>query len=75
MVWERARATGLGAPTGVAPVGGAQRAAMAMRERGIQSLGSGARALRKYACDATAIRGTVHVCTDLLVKGARDDSL
>eukprot|EP00965_Chrysotila_dentata_P033351 1110322-Pleurochrysis_carterae.AAC.1 len=33
-----------------------------MRKRGIQSLGSGARALRKYACDAAAIYwGTVHL--------------
>eukprot|EP00965_Chrysotila_dentata_P253385 6211207-Pleurochrysis_carterae.AAC.2 len=62
MVWERARARGLGAPTGVAPVEqGAQRAAAAMRERGIQSLGDGARALRKYACDATETWETMHV--------------
>eukprot|EP00965_Chrysotila_dentata_P261043 6214118-Pleurochrysis_carterae.AAC.5 len=61
MVWERARARGLGAPTGVAPYDGAQRAAAAMRERGFQSLGSGARALRKYVCDATAAWETEHV--------------
>eukprot|EP00965_Chrysotila_dentata_P093340 3083942-Pleurochrysis_carterae.AAC.1 len=60
MVWERARARGLGAPTGMAPVTVAQRAAAVMRERGLQSLESGARALRKGACDATAIWETVH---------------
>eukprot|EP00965_Chrysotila_dentata_P259958 6213740-Pleurochrysis_carterae.AAC.2 len=61
MVWERARARGLGAPTEVGLVEGAQRAAAAMCEQGFQSLGSGARALRKYACDATAIWATMHV--------------
>eukprot|EP00965_Chrysotila_dentata_P025035 830362-Pleurochrysis_carterae.AAC.1 len=34
------------------------------RERLSKSLGSGARALRKYACDATAKRQTVHVVVD-----------
>eukprot|EP00965_Chrysotila_dentata_P059790 1983533-Pleurochrysis_carterae.AAC.1 len=52
---------GLGAPTGVAPIEGAQRAATAMRERVFQSLESTARALRKYACDATAMWETVLV--------------
>eukprot|EP00965_Chrysotila_dentata_P071424 2360500-Pleurochrysis_carterae.AAC.1 len=61
MVWERARARGLGAPTWVVLVGVAQRAATAMREREIQSVGSGAQALRKYACAATAIWKRVHV--------------
>eukprot|EP00965_Chrysotila_dentata_P108038 3568309-Pleurochrysis_carterae.AAC.2 len=36
------------------------------REQGSESLGSGARAraLRKYACDATAKRQTVHLSVD-----------
>eukprot|EP00965_Chrysotila_dentata_P134297 4440864-Pleurochrysis_carterae.AAC.1 len=44
------------------------------RERSSESLGSGARALRKYACDAMAKRKTVHVRLQL-IKSARDDSL
>eukprot|EP00965_Chrysotila_dentata_P219287 6191042-Pleurochrysis_carterae.AAC.1 len=43
----------------------AKRAAAAMRERGFQSLVSGARTLRKYACDADAIRETVHMSVKL----------
>eukprot|EP00965_Chrysotila_dentata_P003657 120116-Pleurochrysis_carterae.AAC.1 len=74
-VRERAQARGLSAPTGRLWEGGAQRVAAAMRERGFQNLGCGARALSKYACDATAIWETVHVSTDLHMKGARDDSL
>eukprot|EP00965_Chrysotila_dentata_P166548 5498773-Pleurochrysis_carterae.AAC.1 len=50
-----AQAQGLGAPTGAAPVRGVERAVATMRERVYQRLGSGARALRKYACDANAI--------------------
>eukprot|EP00965_Chrysotila_dentata_P117224 3873982-Pleurochrysis_carterae.AAC.1 len=34
------------------------------REGVSNNLGSGARALRKYACDATAQRQTVHVSVD-----------
>eukprot|EP00965_Chrysotila_dentata_P061086 2023948-Pleurochrysis_carterae.AAC.1 len=45
------------------------------RERHSESLGSGVRALRKYACDAIAKRQTVHVISRLQMKGARDDSL
>eukprot|EP00965_Chrysotila_dentata_P164757 5440345-Pleurochrysis_carterae.AAC.4 len=65
------RRSGSGAGTGAgrtyeaAPVRGAQRAAAAMRKRGFQSLGSGARALRKYACDANALWETVHMCVKL----------
>eukprot|EP00965_Chrysotila_dentata_P249910 6209142-Pleurochrysis_carterae.AAC.1 len=55
-----AQARGLGPPTGAASVRVAQRTAAAMRERGFQNLGSGARALRKYACNANAIWETVH---------------
>eukprot|EP00965_Chrysotila_dentata_P211262 6186374-Pleurochrysis_carterae.AAC.2 len=55
MVWEQALTRGLGAPTGVASVRGAINVAT-----GTPELGSGARALRKYACDATAIRETMH---------------
>eukprot|EP00965_Chrysotila_dentata_P055689 1847230-Pleurochrysis_carterae.AAC.1 len=43
--------------------------------RGLQNSESGARALRKNACGANAIWKTVHVSTDLQMKGARDDSL
>eukprot|EP00965_Chrysotila_dentata_P247861 6208007-Pleurochrysis_carterae.AAC.1 len=45
-VGERAQAWGLSAPTGRLWVGGAQQATAVMCERGFQSLGSGARALR-----------------------------
>eukprot|EP00965_Chrysotila_dentata_P076200 2516991-Pleurochrysis_carterae.AAC.1 len=45
------------------------------RERVSKSFGSGARALRKYACDTIAKQQTVHVSVRLLMKGARDDSL
>eukprot|EP00965_Chrysotila_dentata_P123935 4096576-Pleurochrysis_carterae.AAC.3 len=58
-VGERAQARGLSVPAGLAPpVKGAQRAVTAMRERGFQSLESGARALRKYACDENALLET-----------------
>eukprot|EP00965_Chrysotila_dentata_P263004 6214733-Pleurochrysis_carterae.AAC.1 len=59
-VGEREQARGLSAPTGVALVKGAQRAATAKREGGFQNLGSGARALRKYACDTNTIREIMH---------------
>eukprot|EP00965_Chrysotila_dentata_P249353 6208860-Pleurochrysis_carterae.AAC.5 len=42
-----AQVRGLGAPTGAAPESVAKRTATDMRKRGFQSLGSGARALRK----------------------------
>eukprot|EP00965_Chrysotila_dentata_P237801 6202136-Pleurochrysis_carterae.AAC.1 len=65
-VRERVQARGLSAPTVVAPVKRAQRAAMAVRERVFQSLGSGARALRKYACGATAnISETMHASDEM----------
>eukprot|EP00965_Chrysotila_dentata_P047970 1591146-Pleurochrysis_carterae.AAC.3 len=51
-----AQARGLSASTRAVPIRGAQRAARAMRKRGFQSLVSEARALREYACDATANR-------------------
>eukprot|EP00965_Chrysotila_dentata_P099589 3292211-Pleurochrysis_carterae.AAC.2 len=44
-------------------------------ERVSKSFRSGARALRKYACNAIAKQHTVHVSVRLLMKGARDDSL
>eukprot|EP00965_Chrysotila_dentata_P186516 6158232-Pleurochrysis_carterae.AAC.2 len=44
---------------------GVQRAAAAMRERELKSLGSGAQALRKYACDAIAIWTTVYMIVKL----------
>eukprot|EP00965_Chrysotila_dentata_P186439 6156255-Pleurochrysis_carterae.AAC.1 len=45
------------------------------RERVSKSLRSGARALRKYACDASPIWETVHVSVRSQMKGARDYSL
>eukprot|EP00965_Chrysotila_dentata_P192998 6175487-Pleurochrysis_carterae.AAC.1 len=74
-VREQAQAQRLSAPTGRLWEEGAQRAAAAMRERGFQSLRNGARALRKYACDASPIWVTVHVGVRLQMKGARDDTL
>eukprot|EP00965_Chrysotila_dentata_P234314 6200095-Pleurochrysis_carterae.AAC.5 len=66
MVWERARARGLGAPSGRLWERGAQQAAAAMRERGAQSLVSGARALSKYyACDTTAVWEIVHASDEI----------
>eukprot|EP00965_Chrysotila_dentata_P060175 1995411-Pleurochrysis_carterae.AAC.3 len=60
-VRKQAQARGLGAPTGVATVNNTQRAATAsMREKGFQSLESGARALRKQAYGTTAKRETMH---------------
>eukprot|EP00965_Chrysotila_dentata_P193840 6175996-Pleurochrysis_carterae.AAC.4 len=56
---------GAGRTYGSAPVRGARRAAAAMRERGFQSSESGARALRKYACEANASWETVHVSVEL----------
>eukprot|EP00965_Chrysotila_dentata_P248140 6208174-Pleurochrysis_carterae.AAC.1 len=45
------------------------------RERVFKNLRSGARALRKYACDATARRQSVHVTEcPLQMKGAREES-
>eukprot|EP00965_Chrysotila_dentata_P039756 1321047-Pleurochrysis_carterae.AAC.1 len=38
----------------------ARRGSSGHHERVLQSLGSGARALRKYACDAMPKRGTMH---------------
>eukprot|EP00965_Chrysotila_dentata_P227406 6195997-Pleurochrysis_carterae.AAC.1 len=66
-----AQARALGAPTGPAPVKGAQRAAVAMRERGFQSMGSGARALRKYACEQICNLGNF-ACEQR--NGTRDDT-
>eukprot|EP00965_Chrysotila_dentata_P233866 6199844-Pleurochrysis_carterae.AAC.7 len=68
-VREEAQARGPGAPTGVGGSGqGAQRAATAMRERGFQNLKSGARALRKYACDANEIWETMHASDEMGVR-------
>eukprot|EP00965_Chrysotila_dentata_P107077 3538223-Pleurochrysis_carterae.AAC.2 len=64
-VRERAQAQGLSAPTGRAPIGSAQRAATAMRDRAFQSLGSGARALRKYACNSRGNWETVHTSDEM----------
>eukprot|EP00965_Chrysotila_dentata_P177735 5870871-Pleurochrysis_carterae.AAC.1 len=47
--------SGAGRANEVAPGPGCSPAAAAMRKRGIQNLGSGARRLREYACDANAI--------------------
>eukprot|EP00965_Chrysotila_dentata_P247226 6207633-Pleurochrysis_carterae.AAC.1 len=44
---------------------GCSRAAVAMRKLIIQSLGSGTRALREYACRASTIWKTVHVSIKL----------
>eukprot|EP00965_Chrysotila_dentata_P113721 3759666-Pleurochrysis_carterae.AAC.1 len=52
--------SGSGAGAGAGRTYGSSRAAAALRERRIQSLESGARALLKYACDANAIWETVH---------------
>eukprot|EP00965_Chrysotila_dentata_P153215 5063793-Pleurochrysis_carterae.AAC.2 len=56
---------GAGRTYGAAPVRGSQRAAAAMRKRGFQSLGNGARALRKCAFDANANLETVHTSVKL----------
>eukprot|EP00965_Chrysotila_dentata_P239477 6203129-Pleurochrysis_carterae.AAC.1 len=74
---------GLGASAGAeagarlrgGPGRGAQWAAAAIASTSSFSLGSGARALRKYACETSRIWETVHVSVGLQMKGARDDSL
>eukprot|EP00965_Chrysotila_dentata_P162970 5381990-Pleurochrysis_carterae.AAC.1 len=57
--------------------GGSKNWALIMQgwpsQAGSKSLGCGARALRKHACDAIAKRQTVHVRVRLQMKGARDD--
>eukprot|EP00965_Chrysotila_dentata_P260743 6214020-Pleurochrysis_carterae.AAC.1 len=45
------------------------------REQGSNSLGSGAQALREYACDASPKRQTVHVIVRLQMKDARYNRL
>eukprot|EP00965_Chrysotila_dentata_P035607 1185024-Pleurochrysis_carterae.AAC.1 len=65
-VREQAQARrGLGAPTGAALGWDAVRQCRPCVLRGIQILGSRARALRKYACDANAIWETVHAGVNL----------
>eukprot|EP00965_Chrysotila_dentata_P229522 6197236-Pleurochrysis_carterae.AAC.3 len=54
-VREWAQARGLGAPPWAALGWVRGKAGSAMRATGIQNLGSEARALREYACDANAI--------------------
>eukprot|EP00965_Chrysotila_dentata_P085485 2819542-Pleurochrysis_carterae.AAC.1 len=66
-----AQARGLGRAWAVAQGMGAERSGAAIASRAFKSLGSGARELRKYACDAIAIRQTVHVSVRLQMKGAR----
>eukprot|EP00965_Chrysotila_dentata_P258455 6213222-Pleurochrysis_carterae.AAC.7 len=74
---------GLGASAGAgagARLGGGSRRGRSLgkgghRERVSKSLGCGARALRKYACDTSLKRQTVHMSVELQMKGVRDDSL
>eukprot|EP00965_Chrysotila_dentata_P183885 6071644-Pleurochrysis_carterae.AAC.2 len=56
--------------------GGRSQVGGGHRERSFQdkSLGSEARALRKYACDAMQKWETLHVSAKLQMKAARDDS-
>eukprot|EP00965_Chrysotila_dentata_P177530 5864514-Pleurochrysis_carterae.AAC.1 len=65
-----AQARGQGRAWAVAQGRGAQRSGATIASRVSKSLGSGARALRKCACDAMAKRQTVHVSVKLQVKGA-----
>eukprot|EP00965_Chrysotila_dentata_P257056 6212757-Pleurochrysis_carterae.AAC.3 len=72
---ERARARGLGRACAVAQGGWLNVTQQPSRARGSTSLGSGALALREYACDAMQKWETVHVSAELQIKGARDDSV
>eukprot|EP00965_Chrysotila_dentata_P192503 6175211-Pleurochrysis_carterae.AAC.2 len=72
-VRERARGAGAKRTYGAALGRGHSAGSGGHRERVFKSLRSGARALRKYACDANAIWETVHVSVRLQMKGARDD--
>eukprot|EP00965_Chrysotila_dentata_P044381 1475188-Pleurochrysis_carterae.AAC.1 len=53
----------------------AQRSAAVIVSKSSNSSGSGARALREYACDAMQKRGSMHVTVKLQMKGAREDNL
>eukprot|EP00965_Chrysotila_dentata_P220150 6191603-Pleurochrysis_carterae.AAC.1 len=70
-----ARAQGLGRACAMVRGEGAHWAAAAMRERYPRNRGAEHEALRKYTCGANPIWGTVHMSTDLQMKGERDDSL
>eukprot|EP00965_Chrysotila_dentata_P141033 4661635-Pleurochrysis_carterae.AAC.1 len=60
MVMGAAQARGLGRAWAVAQGGGRSEVRGGHHERVSKSLESGARALRKYACDAMPKRRTVH---------------
>eukprot|EP00965_Chrysotila_dentata_P120580 3987751-Pleurochrysis_carterae.AAC.3 len=61
MIKDRAQAQGLSAPTGLAPVKGAKRAATAMRaSEGSRAWEAERERFRKYACGTTTSWKTMH---------------